>query len=60
MPARDRDGMGFSKVDTEIGKKLAAMPFLSRKQCALARKISWKYRGQLADSLVARITVNTA
>ena len=57
--AIDWDGQGFSKVDTTIGKSLAGMVTLSKKQCALARKIAWKYRGQLGDSLRERITLKT-
>lgn len=54
--ARDWDGAGFSKIDTAIGKDLAARRFLSSKQAALARKIAWRYRkSQLPESLVARM-----
>ena len=53
--ARDWDGAGFSKIDTVLGKDLAARSFLSKKQCALARKVAWKYRGQLPEALVERI-----
>lgn len=53
--AKDWDGIGFSKIDTAIGRQLAAATFLSRKQCALARKVAWKYKGQLPETLVERI-----
>lgn len=53
--ARDWDGAGFSKIDTNIGKDLAARPFLSKKQCALARKIAMKYRRQMPEALVQRL-----
>lgn len=53
--ARDWDGSGFNKIDTTIGKDLAARPFLSRKQRALARKIAFKYRGQMPQALADRL-----
>lgn len=54
--ARDWDGMGFSKLDTTIGKDLASRPFLTKRQCALARKICRKYRNtQLPAELVERM-----
>jgi SNF2 family DNA or RNA helicase len=54
--ARDWDGAGFSKIDTAIGKELAARPFLSAKQCALARKIALRYaKTQLPPALAARL-----
>lgn len=40
------DGMGFNKVDTVIGKSLAASPKLTPKQAALGKKLVHKYRGQ--------------
>lgn len=56
--ARDWDGMGFSKIDTSIGKDLAARQWLSPKQAALARKIAWRYRkSQLPEAIVARMGV---
>ena len=56
--ARDWDGAGFSKIDTCLGKDLAARTWLSPKQAALARKIAWRYRkSQLPESLVARLGV---
>lgn len=53
--ARDYDGAGFSKIDTQIGKSLAAAPILSPRQAALARKIALKYRGQLGEEMTARL-----
>lgn len=53
------DGSGFSKVDVRIGHSLANQAQdprgLSKKQAALAQKVSWKYRGQLPDELVERL-----
>ena len=40
------DGRGFNKVDTHIGKALAACPQLTPKQAALGKKLVHKYRGQ--------------
>jgi hypothetical protein len=53
--ARDWDGQGFSKIDTMIGKSLAAQDRLTPKQCALAAKIALKYRRQLPAELVVAI-----
>lgn len=57
--ARDWDGAGFSKIDTRLGKELAAKALsplgLSKKQRALAQKVAWKYKGQLPEALVARM-----
>jgi hypothetical protein len=55
--ARAIDGSGFNKLDSAIGKDLAAMLTLSPKQAALAEKIARKYRRQLPDELVARMTL---
>lgn len=61
--ARDWDGAGFSKIDTRLGKELAAKSTgplgLSPKQCALARKIALKYRGQLSPALVERMKISS-
>lgn len=57
--ARDWDSAGFNKIDTKIGKEMAAKAAsvfgLSPKQAALARRIAWKYRKQLPAELAARI-----
>ena len=45
------DGMGFNKIDTRVGKSLAACPQLTPKQAALGQKLCIKYRGQLSDNL---------
>ena len=41
------DGMGFNKIDTRIGKSLAAYHQLTPKQAALGQKLTRKYRRQL-------------
>ena len=54
--ARDWDGAGFSKIDTMLGKDLAARAFLSPKQCALAAKIARRYaKTQLPEQLALRL-----
>lgn len=54
--ARDWDGAGFSKIDTAIGRDLAGRMFLSRKQCALAKKIALRYaKTQLPEQLASRL-----
>lgn len=51
--ARDLDGSGFNRFDTQIGKSLAERPALTSGQAALGRKLVNKYRGQLPEELVA-------
>ncbi len=51
--ARELNGVGFSKVDTIIGKDLAMRSSLSVKQAHLGRRIARKYRRQIGDQLVA-------
>jgi hypothetical protein len=41
------DGHGFNKLDTYIGKRLAALPSLTPRQALLGQKIVTKYRRQL-------------
>jgi len=48
--ARQEDGMGFNKLDTKIGKSLAAAPALSGKQVALGLRIVWKYHVKQLDA----------
>jgi len=50
--AREINGIGFNKLDTEIGCSLAARATLSPKQAALGRKLVNKYRKQLPSVLV--------
>ena len=43
------DGMGFNKIDTRIGKSLAATQKLTPKQAALGKRLTTKYRRQLTQ-----------
>ena len=43
------DGMGFNKIDTRIGKSLAATEKLTPKQAALGQKLTRKYHRQLTQ-----------
>jgi hypothetical protein len=54
--AAARDGTGFNKVDTRIGKSLAALDSLTAVQAALGRKIARKYARQLPEMLIAAMT----
>jgi SNF2 family DNA or RNA helicase len=45
--AKNEDGAGFNKLDTNIGKSLAALPRMSPKQASMAKKMLVKYRRQL-------------
>ena len=47
--ARDINGVGFSKTDTEFGRKLAQAASLSLRQSAYAVRLAVKYRKQLGD-----------
>ena len=49
------DGAGFNKIDAGIGRALALTVSMTPKQCALARKIALKYRGQLSETLLNRM-----
>ena len=50
--ARMEDGAGFNKIDSRIGKELAASPGLTKKQAALGYTIAKKYnRTQLGGIL---------
>lgn len=50
-----KNGVGFSKVDTIIGKSLADCYRLTPKQAALAKVIVKKYRRQISESLYIKI-----
>ena len=50
--ARAVDGSGFNKIDTHIGKDLAARDFLTPKQAALGKRLVNKYRGQLPEDML--------
>lgn len=45
--AVERDGMGFNKFDSSLGKALASLPELTKKQAVLAQKMVKKYHRQL-------------
>jgi superfamily II DNA/RNA helicase len=53
--AREQDGCGFNRYDTNIGKSLASQTVLSKRQCVLGRKLCIKYQRQLGMELVAII-----
>jgi hypothetical protein len=46
------DGMGFNKLDSPFGKKLASLFMLTPKQAYAGQKLVRKYRGQLSAQLV--------
>lgn len=47
--ARELDGAGFNRLDTQFGKELAAQAALSPAQALAALKVLKKYRGQLGE-----------
>ncbi len=47
--ASSEDGMGFAKIDVQIGHSLAQAPRLSPRQAALGLKLCRKYRRQIGD-----------
>jgi SWI/SNF-related matrix-associated actin-dependent regulator 1 of chromatin subfamily A len=49
--AQDKDGFGFNRFDTNVGKSLASQSDLSDRQTWLALKITRKYRKQLEHYL---------
>lgn len=49
------DGMGFNKLDTRLGKSLAANEMLTRKQAALGKILVIKYQKQISGELLARV-----
>lgn len=52
--ARDINGVGFNKLDTNIGRSLAARGALTPRQAALGRKLVRKYHRQIgADAIRA-------
>ena len=46
------DGMGFNKLDTAFGKKLASQIMLTPKQAYAGQRLVQKYQGQLPTQLV--------
>jgi SWI/SNF-related matrix-associated actin-dependent regulator 1 of chromatin subfamily A len=57
--ARQIDGVGFNKLDTNIGKSLAHAIRLTNKQAALGRKLVTKYRRQLPPDLLQSFAQTT-
>jgi SWI/SNF-related matrix-associated actin-dependent regulator of chromatin subfamily A-like protein 1 len=57
-----RDEAGFSRLDTGIGKRLAAMDRLSDGQVVVANRLAIKYRRQLMDidALISRSSLGAA
>jgi SWI/SNF-related matrix-associated actin-dependent regulator 1 of chromatin subfamily A len=49
--ARELNGMGFSKIDVQIGHSLARCGALTARQAALGARLVSKYRRQLPESL---------
>lgn len=49
------DGVGFSKVDAEIGHSLASQGSLSPKQAVIALRLCKKYKRQLGEDMVKKI-----
>jgi SWI/SNF-related matrix-associated actin-dependent regulator 1 of chromatin subfamily A len=47
------DGMGFSKIDTQIGRSLAECLKLTPRQAALGQRLCRKYHRQLPEELLA-------
>jgi hypothetical protein len=45
--AQERDGSGFNKLDSQIGKQLAGLTSLTPRQALLGQKIVTKYKRQL-------------
>ena len=55
--ALEKDGIGFSKIDTRLGRGLAALQSLNDKQAWLCVRLAKTYRRQLPDDLRDRIAV---
>jgi len=53
--ARTVNGVGYSKIDGNIGHSLSERIFLTPKQAVLGKKIALKYRRQLPEELVSTI-----
>jgi len=51
--AREQNGMGYGKMDVQIGHSLAESYALTARQAALGSKLVNKYRRQLPEELVA-------
>jgi len=46
-----KNDIGFSAIDTKIGRELANKPFLSKKQAALCVILAWKYHRQVETGI---------
>lgn len=53
--AMQQNMMGYNKIDSDIGARLAETPSLTKMQAALGHKILRKYKRQLAPDLYASI-----
>ena len=53
--AFEKDGVGFNKADSYLGRGLAALPELNDRQAWLAVGLARRYRRQLGDELRDRI-----
>lgn len=53
--ARERDGEGFNKIDSPVGKRLAALDRLTDGQAWFAAKLAKKYRRQLPGDLISEL-----
>jgi hypothetical protein len=62
--ARDLDGQGFNKLDTEFGHRMAALakrwmysddPIFSEKQLGLMKLLAIKYRKQLPEEILDNV-----
>ncbi|CAH2606120.1 DEAD/DEAH box helicase (plasmid) [Rhodovastum atsumiense] len=51
--AREINGVGFNRLDTVIGRKLAMLDVLTARQAALGQKLVRRYRRQLPADLLA-------
>jgi SWI/SNF-related matrix-associated actin-dependent regulator 1 of chromatin subfamily A len=56
--ARNHNGLGFSKIDSELGRQLACLIAPSEGQYAVMRHMALKYRGQLPADLRIRLLGN--
>lgn len=50
--AHEQDGMGFNKIDTDFGKRLAEQDQLVGRQVLYARKLAIKYGRQLSPGIL--------
>jgi hypothetical protein len=56
--AHKQDGEGFNRMDTRIGRQLAAKSMnrdLTDGECWLARRILPKYHGQIGEALIVAV-----